>query len=210
MGSKTCTKCKIEQPLTGFSKCSREADGLQDWCRLCFREVSARYRKANAEKERIRHSKYHQANKEKCNKRVSDWQKKNRDKARAKSRRYYHSHKESEATRMKAWVAVNPEWKKEYIKKWRENNASRCRSQESKRRAAKLVAMPRWADADAIIAIYETSKRLTLTTGVKHHVDHIVPLISSIVCGLHCEANLSVIPATENWKKRNLRWPDMP
>lgn len=41
------------------------------------------------------------------------------------------------------------------------------------------------------------------------HVDHIVPLQSNWVCGLHCEANLRVIPGAENESKRNFWWPQM-
>lgn len=47
-------------------------------------------------------------------------------------------------------------------------------------------------------------------TGLKHDIDHVVPLISDIVCGLHVEANLSVIPASVNRGKRNRYWPNMP
>jgi 5-methylcytosine-specific restriction endonuclease McrA len=45
---------------------------------------------------------------------------------------------------------------------------------------------------------------------VKHEVDHIVPLKSPLVCGLHVEHNLQVIPATQNRRKHNRVWPDMP
>lgn len=38
----------------------------------------------------------------------------------------------------------------------------------------------------------------------------IVPLKSALVCGLHVEHNLQVIPKTENLKKFNSVWPGMP
>jgi hypothetical protein len=51
--------------------------------------------------------------------------------------------------------------------------------------------------------MYLEAWRLTLNTGIVHHVDHIVPLKSPTVCGLHCEANLRVLQKTDNLKKGN-------
>lgn len=58
--------------------------------------------------------------------------------------------------------------------------------------------------------MYLEAKRIGQETGVKHHVDHIVPIKSPIVCGLHCEANLQILPEAENIRKGNRHWPDMP
>jgi hypothetical protein len=64
-------------------------------------------------------------------------------------------------------------------------------------------ATPAWANIDAIKALYVESRRLTQVTGERHHVDHTVPLRNKLVCGLHCEANMRVLPAVENWRKHN-------
>lgn len=66
----------------------------------------------------------------------------------------------------------------------------------SVKRAAKLFAMPPWADYYEIKNIYKNTPK-------GHHVDHIVPLVSKIVCGLHCPANLQYLPASENCSKKN-------
>jgi hypothetical protein len=55
-----------------------------------------------------------------------------------------------------------------------------------------------------MIRAYEKAAEMGLT------VDHVVPLKSPLVCGLHCEANLELIPANDNFRKGNRHWPDMP
>jgi hypothetical protein len=40
-------------------------------------------------------------------------------------------------------------------------------------------------------------------TGIEWHIDHVIPLKSKIVCGLHVWNNLAVIPAVENLRKGN-------
>ena len=64
-------------------------------------------------------------------------------------------------------------------------------------------ATPIWADKNNIRAIYEEAIALTLSTGIKHEVDHIVPLTNKLVCGLHVEHNLQVVTFSENRSKSN-------
>lgn len=68
-------------------------------------------------------------------------------------------------------------------------------------------ATPAWLNQEQrteINRIYKRAKQLGQT------VDHIVPLASGIVCGLHVPWNLQILTREENNNKGNRYWPDCP
>lgn len=95
------------------------------------------------------------------------------------------------------WVAKNKDRMKELGREWTLRNRGRKNEQAARRRAAAKRAMPAWADRDEIRAIYARAKELGM------EVDHIVPLQSPDVCGLHVGANLQLLPRFENRSKGN-------
>ena len=101
---------------------------------------------------------------------------------------------------------------------WRLNNRSHVNRQSNKYqkhhrpyytakqaayRAQKRLATPGWCEYDAIILLYQESRKLSHDTGILHHVDHIVPLVHPKVCGLHCLSNLRIITEHDNKTKSN-------
>lgn len=58
-------------------------------------------------------------------------------------------------------------------------------------------------DKEEIKRVYEEAQRLTKLTGIKHEVDHVVPLRGVKVTGLHVHGNLKPIRAVLNRKKSN-------
>lgn len=70
-------------------------------------------------------------------------------------------------------------------------------------RASNLQRTPAWADREAIAEVYRRAKSMTLTTGIPHHVDHIIPLRGQTVSGLHVAGNLQILTAAENLTKSN-------
>ena len=71
------------------------------------------------------------------------------------------------------------------------------------------IAQPSWQSPDPIRAIYERASALR-DQGYDVVVDHIVPLRSDIVCGLHVPWNLHITDVNSNSAKGNRWWPGMP
>jgi hypothetical protein len=163
----------------------------------------------NKERKAVVDKSYRAKNQERCAANARAWVAANPEK-RAEIWRRYRAEKLDKARESEAaYRARNREVCNERIREWKARNPHKITHYFHKRRAAELSATPAWADLDAIEAIYAESQRMQAETGVPHHVDHIVPLISKYVCGLHCEANLRVLPAIDNVKKGNRQWPGM-
>ena len=149
---------------------------------------------------------YYQANKEKRR----EQNKKYREANAKQLAEYYAKNKEARYQSARKWHADNKDLAAERYRKWAQENPGKCNARNAKRKAAELRATPPWANMVCIREIYERASFLTKTTGVVHHVDHIVPLQSRTVCGLHVPANLRVVTGAENTAKGNRFWPHMP
>ena len=87
---------------------------------------------------------------------------------------------------------------------------SKENAKAKRRQVVKMNAVPQWADKEKVDWFYAEAQKISLETGMRYDVDHIVPLQSKHVCGLHCEHNLQLLPQAENRRKWNKHWPDMP
>jgi hypothetical protein len=119
--------------------------------------------------------------------------------ARERTARWKQAHPHAHA----AWYQENREHKRKYFAAWRAENTERCRENVARQYAMRFHAAPMWADPTAMRGIYQEAARLMRETGIRHDVDHIVPLRSPLVCGLHVPANLQILTSTENKKKAN-------
>lgn len=97
---------------------------------------------------------------------------------------------------------------KENQRRYKARHPDRVRAKwngwRAKRRTMQRRATPTWANKSKMQSVYR------MAAGLNLEVDHIVPLHSPLVCGLHWEGNFQLLPALDNMRKGNRQWPDMP
>lgn len=220
---KICARCKTEKPKALFYASKRFRDGLRGWCKVCDKASALAWSEAHPERRRQKMSAWRQANvaheleyrkryyaenrvtliaKEIARQRANPSQKK------ANNLAWKHANVEKNRAAARRWAAENRERAREKARVWAKANHGRVVANVRLREARERRAMPKWANRFFIGEIYDLARLRTKLLGEPWHVDHIVPLVSSIVCGLHVEHNLRVIPAQINRAKSNSHWPD--
>lgn len=164
----------------------------------------------NREAQKARAAAYRSCNREQTNAVATAWRKENPERYSETKRSWNAANKVRNGALRRAKYAENRDVELAKASEWKRNNRGKCAALFMRRKATKLQASPSWADAEAIEAIYEQARNVSAETGIKYHVDHIVPLQSKFVCGLHVEANLQILTAPANQSKSNRVWPDMP
>ncbi len=194
---KICTKCKVQKTLSDFYRRSKSFDGLTSRCKTCAWATTLTAREKNKKKYILN---------------LYEWRKNNPKRVAEIQLAWRRRNPEADMASKAKWSANNRVKVNSGISRWKKNNSQKVASYNGQRRAVKLSATPVWANKFFIEEFYDLAKRRTdlNTGGHKWHVDHIVPLKSDLVCGLHVEHNLQVVPALINWSKNNRHWPDMP
>jgi hypothetical protein len=118
---------------------------------------------------------------------------------------YYEKHVENRA-RLSKYYEDNHEKEKAARREHYKKNKSAYLFNFYKREERLREATPSWL-TDLMISeikqIYAHRQKLSESTGVEYHVDHVVPIQGDNVCGLHVPWNLQIITAEENLKKSN-------
>jgi hypothetical protein len=187
MNQKYCSKCKLLLDITFFHKDKNQKSGYACDCKKCKKK----YRDENKDKIKNKQKEYKIKNKEKYAEYSRKWRKRNPEKSKY----------------------VFEKWAKKYPEKVKNNNKNYAKkypwkltAKVNKRRGIKLNATPKWLSLEQLKEIellYKESKHLTISTGTRHNVDHIIPLQGKNVCGLHVPWNLRIITENENLKKSN-------
>lgn len=116
---------------------------------------------------------------------------------------HYHKNKAKIIARAKA----QPKEKlNAYKKTWKAKNPAkvllhgRLRKRQIKEAAPPWLTDEHW---DAMNKVYAEAQQLTESTGIEHHVDHVIPLKArSNVRGLHVPWNLRVMTAADNMQRK--------
>lgn len=104
------------------------------------------------------------------------------------------------------WVKRNKEQAVNAIKLWKASNKDAVEASTAKRRASKIKAIASWyGELDELVMIeaFDLTKLRYRATGIKWHVDHMIPLQAKEASGIHCASNVQVIPEKLNVSKVN-------
>jgi hypothetical protein len=185
---KICTSCGIEKELSEFNKHKSYKYGVRAQCRDCEKIYKKGYRKNNKKKINKYNLYWHSLHKEERKKHRYNYERNNKDRI---------------IETRKIWSDKNRGKLRKQQCLWRKNNRDKCNAKCAKRRAMKLQRTPYYANLEKIKEYYLAADILSHFMGEPYHVDHIIPLNGKLVCGLHHEGNLQVIPARENLIKHN-------
>lgn len=121
----------------------------------------------------------------------------------AAKQRYYEKNKDFVIAKA---LATPARIKNQYRKAWAERNLVSVRANTKNRRRKHREATPAWLtrrQKTEMRSMYQIAITMSKTTGEAYVVDHIWPLRSDVVCGLHVPWNLRIITRAENLQKSN-------
>lgn len=135
------------------------------------------------------------------------WRALNPAERRALAARHY---KANRALYIARAMAQPAEDRRKYKKTWNNRNPAKRAMRGKHRKDHLKLAAPPWLTAEqwaAMDAFYREARRLTVETGIEHHVDHIIPLRGGCVSGLHVPWNLRVLPGLDNESRPRIYTP---
>lgn len=218
---KVCPKCQIEKDFTEFSKSSARKDGRRYECKPCAVLARKQWAAENPDRVRALNRRWVAKDPERNRAKTREWSAANPDRKKESDQAYRSENAERLREQQRGWALRNAEnlaasrrvkrlenleSAREKNREWKRLNPDQVAAANARRKARKLQACPLWLTADhhqRMRQFYADAQQRTLSTGVPHQVDHIVPLLGVTVCGLHVPWNLQVLTAEENVKKSN-------
>jgi hypothetical protein len=185
MAQAQCSNCKDYKPLSEkyFYKKYKKKDKSMYWdtssCRDCHKKKCAERKRNNPERVREENRLYQE--KVKANPILLD-------KQRERSRFYWWKNRKSKLKKAKIW---------------RDNNKALRNFYHAFRKALKRRQIIAKLFKEEMKQIFLKADKLSQKTGIKRHVDHIIPINHSLVCGLDVPWNMQILTKEENLHKLN-------
>ncbi len=204
--SKVCPKCLIEKPVSDlrFRK-----DGTIRGCLPCLALYQAKIRKENPGKQSEYNKKHYELHKEEISKRPKNWAINNPEKVKILNRINTNNYRkrrtqeqiDSDAEKRRIDYEKNQQRNIDAALLWAKNNPEQAAATAANRRAKQKFATPKWLNAGHHLEIYGYYQWCSIFPG--HNVDHVYPLKSKYVSGMHVPWNLNILTKLENNRKKN-------
>lgn len=176
---KICSVCGEDKFFEDYYSRKDRRIGIRPQCKECSKELRIKQEKNNPENHVKENQKFY----------------------------FNHIEKMKEIRKERYWQ--NAEKYREDTNLWRKLNPEKVKLKAQGMRHHLRKVTPPWADKAKIREIYKKARKMTVTTGINYHVDHIIPLNGKLVMGLHVHENLRIIPAHENLVKSNNFIPEL-
>lgn len=118
-------------------------------------------------------------------------------------RRSYPKTKRKDVAYMRAWRSKHPEQFRQHQQRFANDNPGYANQYSRIYNTSKWNAVPKWTSMREVQIIYDKARIFNRKWKSKLQVDHIIPLQSGTVCGLHCPDNLQLLDQTLNGQKSN-------
>lgn len=125
-----------------------------------------------------------------------DWRRRNKDKVKIYNRR----RRKHRGAYKRRWRAANPGASRAYLQRWFKEHPGKRNEYRAAHEARKKNAVSKLTSQQRtqVAAMYVAARLMTLNTGVRYHVDHIIPLSRG---GKHHPRNLQILTAEQNQRK---------
>jgi 5-methylcytosine-specific restriction endonuclease McrA len=143
-----CKKCRLEKPVSEFSKESRKRSGIRNECKSCY----AAY--------------------------AREWARKNSDVVNARVRAYHQKNKDELNLKRAIRAQRNPAQTKQSRRRWAENNPEKMRASRIKALQKRRLLEKSSTYQIPVKAIMKLQKNACFYCGAKENIeiDHIVPI----------------------------------
>jgi hypothetical protein len=217
---RVCKTCEKVLDNSMFHPCKTGKDGLRIVCKSCVSASQREYGRKHAAEISVKNKLYREGNKEKLKAKDAAYYVANKERVNATNRAWYAANKDSNKAYVRLWQLDNPEKVAEYkqrskltrpdtVKAEYERNKAAYFARAAMRRTLVKQAVPKWASGEELVECYEVLRYFNSIYPNHYHLDHIVPIKSKLVCGLHTPDNLRLVTAKENLSKNNRYWPNM-